>query len=37
MNPVEEGFVFRPEDYPFSSAVDYSEEKGLLDGIVIVR
>ena len=35
-NPVEQGFVFRPEDYPYSSAVDYSGEKGLLDGIVLV-
>lgn len=35
-NPVEQGFVFRPEDYVYSSAVDYSGEKGLLDGVVIV-
>ncbi|MEZ4936324.1 MAG: transposase [Crocinitomicaceae bacterium] len=37
MNPVEEGFSFRPEDYPYSSAVDYSGEKGLLDGVVVVK
>ena len=37
MNPVEERFVFRPKDYPFSIAVGYSGEKGLLDGIVVVR
>jgi hypothetical protein len=35
-NPVEEGLVFRPEDYRYSSAVDYSGEKGLLDGVVLV-
>jgi REP element-mobilizing transposase RayT len=34
-NPVEEGLVFRPEDYVFSSAADYSGENGLLDVIVI--
>jgi hypothetical protein len=36
-NPVEEGLVFRAEDYMFSSAVDYSGEKGMIDDIVIVR
>ncbi len=35
-NPVKEGFVFKPEDYPYSSAVDYSGEKGLLEGVVVV-
>ena len=35
-NPVEQGFVFRPEDYQYSSAVDYSGEKGALDGVVVV-
>ena len=34
-NPVEEGLVFKPEDYVYSSAVDYAGEKGLLDVIVI--
>ncbi len=34
-NPVEEGLVFNPEDYVYSSAVDYAGEKGLLDVIVI--
>jgi REP element-mobilizing transposase RayT len=29
-NPVEEGFVVNPEDYIYSSAKDYSEEKGLV-------
>lgn len=36
-NPVNQGLVFRPEDYVYSSAVDYSGEKGLLDGVVVVR
>jgi len=30
-NPVEEGLVFRAEDYMYSSAVDYAGGKGLLD------
>ena len=34
-NPVIEGLVFRPEDYPYSSAVDYSGEKGMLDDICL--
>jgi hypothetical protein len=28
-NTVEEGIVFRPEDYKYSSASDYAGEKGL--------
>jgi REP element-mobilizing transposase RayT len=34
-NPVEEGLVFRAEDYVYSSAIDYAGEKGLLDIFVI--
>ena len=34
-NPVEAGLVFRAEDYVYSSAVDYSGERGLLDDIVV--
>ena len=34
---VEEGLVYHPEDYVYSSARDYSGEKGLLDDVVIVR
>ncbi len=30
-NPVKAEIVSRPEDYNYSSAVDYSGEKGLLD------
>ena len=36
-NPVEEGLVFRPEDYMYSSAVDYAVEKGLLDDVVVIK
>lgn len=31
------GLAFRAEDYKYSSAVDYSDEKGLLDKIVVFR
>jgi hypothetical protein len=34
-NPLQAGYVFRAEDYRYSSAVDYSGEKGLLDDIVV--
>lgn len=34
-NPVEEGLVFRAEDYMYSSATDYAGENGLLDVIVV--
>ena len=34
-NPVEAGLVFRPEDYMYSSAIDYSGEVGLLSDVVI--
>jgi REP element-mobilizing transposase RayT len=34
-NPVEEGLVFRAEDYVYSSAIDYAGEKGMLDIVVI--
>ena len=36
-NPVEAGLVFRAEDYRYSSAVDYADEKGLLDNVVVFR
>lgn len=36
-NPVEEIFVFRPQDYLYSSAADYAGEKGLLDDVIIVK
>jgi len=35
-NPVNEGFVSKPEDYLYSSASDYCGMKGLLDGVVII-
>ena len=34
-NPVEEGLVFKAEDYVYSSAIDYAGEKGMLDVILI--
>ena len=34
-NPVDEGLVFKPEDYVYSSAADYAGEKGLLDDIIV--
>jgi len=36
-NPVEEGLVFRPEDYIYSSAIDYSGEKGILDNVIVIK
>lgn len=36
-NPVEEGLVFKAEDYVYSSAIDYAGEKGYLDNIVVFR
>jgi len=33
-NPVKAGLVFRPEDYLYSSAIDYSGGQGLLEGII---
>ncbi len=36
-NPVEEGIVFRAEDYLYSSAADYAGEKGLLDDIIVIK
>ena len=35
-NPVEEGLVYKPEDYVYSSAGDYSGEKGLLENVIVV-
>ncbi len=35
-NPVEEGLVYRPEDYVYSSAKDYSGQKGVLDNVIII-
>jgi hypothetical protein len=36
-NPVEEGIVFRAEEYLYSSARDYAGIKGNVDNIIIVR
>jgi putative transposase len=29
-NPVRAGIVYKPEDYRYSSAIDYTGEKGLI-------
>jgi len=34
-NPVVEGLVYSPEQYVYSSAIDYADEKGLLEVIRI--
>ena len=34
-NPVEEGLVFKAEQYVYSSAIDYAGEKGLMDIVLI--
>ena len=36
-NPVENGLVYYPEDYVYSSAKDYAGEKGLINDVVVVR
>lgn len=36
-NPVVEGYVLMAEDYLYSSAIDYTGEKGLLNDIIVVR
>lgn len=35
-NPVKAGLVFKPEDYVYSSAKDYSGQEGLLKGVIVV-
>ncbi len=36
-NPVEAGLVYKAPDYVYSSALDYADEKGLLDDVVVFR
>ena len=36
-NPIEAGLVYRAQDYVYSSAADYTNEKGLLDDILVFR
>ncbi|WP_317163209.1 hypothetical protein [Mariniflexile maritimum] len=36
-NPVEAGLVYKPEDYVYSSAIDYADQKGLLENVVVFR
>jgi REP element-mobilizing transposase RayT len=35
-NPVEEGLVYNPEDYVYSSARDYAGEIGLIENLVVL-
>jgi REP element-mobilizing transposase RayT len=35
-NPVAAGLVYRCEDYLYSSAVDYADKQGLLEGVIVV-
>ncbi len=34
-NPVKAGLVFKPQDYVYSSAIDYCDEQGLLRNIIV--
>jgi REP element-mobilizing transposase RayT len=36
-NPVEEGLVFKAEEYMYSSAIDYTGETGLLKSVIVVK
>lgn len=36
-NPVKAGLVFKPEQYKYSSAIDYADGKGLLNDIVVFQ
>ncbi len=36
-NPVAAGLVFRPEEYVYSSAIDYAGETGMLRNIIVFR
>ncbi len=36
-NPVDEDLVYYPGDYVYSSARDYSSERGLLDGVIVAK
>ena len=36
-NPVEEGLVYKPEDYVYNSATDYAGQKGLVDDVIVFR
>lgn len=36
-NPQEEGLVYYPEEYVYSSAKDYSGEKGFLENLIVLK
>ncbi|MFA6404367.1 MAG: hypothetical protein WCX31_22475 [Salinivirgaceae bacterium] len=35
-NPVEEGLVYCPDDYVYSSAKDYSDQHGVLNNVIVI-
>ena len=36
-NPVEEGLVYKVEDYVYSSVMDYAGEQGLIEDVVVFK
>lgn len=36
-NPVKEDIVFYPEDYLYSSAIDYAGGKGLVNNVIVIK
>ncbi len=36
-NPVSGGFVYKPEEYLYSSAKDYAGDIGLLEGVIVLK
>jgi hypothetical protein len=36
-NPVGSGLVYKQEDCVYSSAIDYSGQKGLIDDVIVFR
>jgi len=36
-NPIKESLLFKAEDYVYSSVIDYAGEKGILDGVIVVK
>ena len=36
-NPIKAGLVYRAQDYVYSSALDYADEKGMLDTVVVFQ
>jgi REP element-mobilizing transposase RayT len=36
-NPIEAGIVFKPEEYRYSSAIDYADEQGMIANLIVYR